>query len=157
MITGVWHGKINRQKVEVKIIQKGDSLSGTSYYYDSPSKYRRYSIKGYFDENDNSVVWWDDRLIEDKISGSNLFQKNKPVLSVADFNCPGGGIMKLDGTTYANENQDKPEGDVHLDKSGATSFNDEWNFVIDNFLVGANDPEIIDSVSRIAGNPMANK
>ena len=64
--------------------------------------------------------------------------------------------MKLDGKTYANEDEKKPEGDVHLDKSGATSFNDEWNFVIDNFLVGANDPDIIDSVSQIAGNPMAN-
>jgi hypothetical protein len=154
MITGVWHGKINKQKVEVKIIQKGDSLSGTSYYFDSPSKYRRYSIKGYFDETDNSVVWWDDRLVEDKINGSNLFQKNKPVLSVADFNCPDGGIMKLDGKTYAREDQQKPDGDVHLDKSGVSSFNDEWNFVIDNYLVGANDPEIIDSVAQIAARPV---
>jgi hypothetical protein len=156
MITGVWHGKINKQKVEVKIIQKGDSLSGTSYYYDSPLKYRRYSIKGHFDETDNSVVWWDDRLIEDKITGSNFFQKNKPVLSVADFNCPGGGIMKLDGKTYAKEDEQKPDGDVHLDKSGASSFNDEWNFVIDNYLVGTNDPKIIDSIAQIAGKPFTN-
>ncbi|MFT3676271.1 MAG: hypothetical protein QM781_10265 [Chitinophagaceae bacterium] len=35
MITGVWKGRINRQKVEVRIIQKGDSLLGTSYYYES--------------------------------------------------------------------------------------------------------------------------
>ena len=49
MITGVWNGKINKKKVELKIIQKGDSLLGTSYYYESESNYRRYSIKGYFD------------------------------------------------------------------------------------------------------------
>ncbi|HEX7905670.1 MAG TPA: hypothetical protein VF487_17480, partial [Chitinophagaceae bacterium] len=48
MITGVWKGRINKQKVEVKIIQQGDSLTGTSYYYESPDHYRRYSIKGYF-------------------------------------------------------------------------------------------------------------
>ncbi len=58
MITGVWKGKIDKKKVEVKIIQKGDSLTGTSYYYESVQQYRRYSIKGYFDENTNSVVWY---------------------------------------------------------------------------------------------------
>src|SRR5689334_444536 len=64
MITGIWQGKINRQKVEVKFIQQGDSLTGTSYYYESPSHYRRYGIKGYFDPNTNEAVWWDDHLIE---------------------------------------------------------------------------------------------
>ncbi|MFL5808357.1 MAG: hypothetical protein ACJ749_02485, partial [Flavisolibacter sp.] len=34
-VTGVWKGKIDRKNVEVKIIQKGDSLTGTSYYYES--------------------------------------------------------------------------------------------------------------------------
>src|SRR5258705_4633678 len=48
MITGVWKGKINRQKVEIKIIQNGDSLTGTSYYYESAVNYRRYSIKRYY-------------------------------------------------------------------------------------------------------------
>src|SRR5262245_54210906 len=72
MITGVWHGKIDNQKVEVKMILTGDSITGTSYYYESPSKYRRYIIKGYVDET-NSVVWWDDELIEDKTKGLNLF------------------------------------------------------------------------------------
>src|SRR4051812_39668377 len=91
-ITGVWKGKIDRRKVEVKIIQKGDSLTGTSYYYESASKYRRYSIKGYFDAADNSVVWWDDQLIEDK-----SYSLKVPLLSVADFNCPGSSTMKLDG------------------------------------------------------------
>src|ERR1700680_1872899 len=81
MITGVWHGKIDKQRVEVKIIQNGDSLSGTSYYYESAARYRRYSIKGYFDANDNNVVWWDDQLIEDKTKGLNFFGKNNPSLS----------------------------------------------------------------------------
>ncbi len=63
-ITGVWKGKMGNNKVEVKIIQKGDSLTGSSYYYSSTNNYRRYSIKGYFDADNNSVVWWDDQLIE---------------------------------------------------------------------------------------------
>src|SRR5215475_8543610 len=66
MITGTWHGRINRQKVEVKIIQKGDSLTGTSYYYESANNFRRYSIKGYFDQETNSAVWWDDELLDGK-------------------------------------------------------------------------------------------
>jgi hypothetical protein len=65
-ITGVWKGKIDRKKVELKIIQKGDSLTGTSYYYESANSYSRYSIKGYFDPNTNSAVWWDDQLLEER-------------------------------------------------------------------------------------------
>jgi hypothetical protein len=48
-ITGVWRGRINNQKVEVKIIQQGDVLTGSSYYYGTKGNYRRFSIKGYFD------------------------------------------------------------------------------------------------------------
>lgn len=70
MITGVWKGKINRQKVEVKIIQNGDSLTGTSYYYESANNYRRYSIRGYFDATTNEAVWWDDQLLEENQAGS---------------------------------------------------------------------------------------
>jgi hypothetical protein len=65
-ITGVWEGRIDRKKVEVKIILKGDSLTGTSYYYESPDHYRRYSIKGYFDIHTNEAVWWDDQLLAEK-------------------------------------------------------------------------------------------
>jgi hypothetical protein len=156
MITGTWHGRINRQKVEVKIIQEGDSLTGTSYYFDSPNNYRRYSIKGYFDKASNEVVWWDDRLIEQK---SGRYSHSAPgknaMLSRADFNCPGGGGMMLDGKSSLVENE-KPQGEVHLDKSGATNFEDEWNYVIENYTVGANDPDIIDSVSEIAFQPKIN-
>src|SRR5438045_8112298 len=90
MITGVWHGRIDRQNVEVKMIQHGDSITGTSYYYGSTKNYQRYSIKGYIDPTDNSVVWWDDQLIDDKTKGLNLSRKKSPATSKADFNCPGG-------------------------------------------------------------------
>ena len=70
-ITGVWKGKMGNSKVELKLVRKGDSLIGTSYYYDSKSNYRRYSVKGYFDDKNNDVIWWDDVLIED--NGSQSF------------------------------------------------------------------------------------
>ena len=88
MITGVWHGEINNEKVEVKMIQNGDSITGTSYYYKSGSSYRRYIIKGYFDETENRIVWWDDQLIEDKTKGSILLSHSKPGKSKADSNYP---------------------------------------------------------------------
>jgi hypothetical protein len=153
MITGTWHGKINRQKAEVKIIQNGDSLTGTSYYYESSNNYRRYSIKGYFDQRTNTTVWWDDQLIEEKTGRFSLNSPGKiPLLSQADFNCPGGSKMMLDGTVSDKETVAKTLGDVHLDKSGRTIFEDEWDFVIENYTAGANNPEIIDSIASISFN-----
>ena len=151
MITGVWKGKINKQKVEVKIIQNGDSLTGTSYYYESASNYRRYSIKGYFDQQTNSAVWWDDQLLEEKSSRFTVSTPGKmAMLSRADFNCPGGGKMMLDGKASVKEEEGKPKGDVDLDKTPQASFEDEWDYVIENYTVGTNDPDIIDSIGHIA-------
>ncbi|MBL7743422.1 MAG: hypothetical protein JNN00_08070 [Chitinophagaceae bacterium] len=153
MITGVWKGKINRQKAEIKIIQNGDSLTGTSYYYESPANYRRYSIKGYFDANTNEAVWWDDQLLEEKSGKYSLSTPGKvPLLSRADFNCPGGSKMMLDGKS-GKVYEDELKGDVRLDKTDDGSFEDEWDFVIDNYLVGANDPYIIDSISSLRTVP----
>lgn len=148
MITGVWHGKVGRQKVELKIVQKGDSLTGTSYYYQSADHYRRYSIKGFFDGPNNVAVWWDDELLEEK-SGRTVPGK-EALLSQADFDCPGGGIMKLEGEASLKNDERASRGRVQLDKTNHPSFYDEWDFVIENFTAGANDPYIIDSIGRIA-------
>ena len=149
MITGVWQGKINRQKVEVKIIQQGDSLTGTSYYYESPTHYRRYGIKGYFDPNSNEAVWWDDHLIEEKTGSSRNVAGKMALLSRADFNCPGEGKMMLDGKA-GKPDDENPKGDVHLDKIGESSFPDDWDYVINNYLIGGNDPDLIAKLSTPA-------
>lgn len=150
MITGVWHGKINKQNAEVKIIKSGDSLTGTSYYYSSFGAYRRYSIRGYFDEATNQAVWWDDQLIEEKESGLLRTPGKTPLLSRADFNCPGSGVMLLDGSSN-EKNEELKDGTLHLEKTDkGPHFRDEWDWVIDNFTSGTNDPEVIDSVSLIA-------
>ena len=151
MITGTWRGKINRQKVEVKIIQNGDSLTGTSYYYESANNYRRYSIKGYFDQQTNSAVWWDDQLLEEKSGRFSISTPGKvPMLSRADFNCPGGGKMMLDGKAGKKDEEGQIRGDVDLDKTTSAEFEDEWDFVIDNYTSGTNDPEIIDSIEHLS-------
>jgi len=155
MITGVWKGKINKKKVELKIIQKGDSLLGTSYYYESENNYRRYSIKGYFDLITNEAVWWDDQLLEEKTGKLSLNTPGKiPYLSSADFNCPGSGKMMLDGDAALKNKRESIQGPVHLEKTNETSFPDEWDFIIENYIAGANDPYYIDSVSTIASTPI---
>ena len=153
MITGVWKGKVGNglkpAKLELKLIQRGDSLFGTSYYYESPSNYRRYAVKGYFNQQTNEVIWWDDELLEAKTSRINILSPGEmPLLMEADFNCPGGGVMMLDGKAVTKEEQ-KKKGDLHLDKVENPSFKDEWDFVIENYTVGGNDPEFIDSIAAI--------
>jgi len=143
-ITGVWKGKVRSEKLELKLIKNGDSLVGTAYYFDSKNSYRRYSIRGYFDGINQDVVWWDDQLIEENgHSGSAL-------LAVADFNCPNENKLLLDGNVTLRDNKNSSRGSVHLQKADSPIFPDEWDFVIEQFTQGANDPYVIDSISRIA-------
>jgi|SRR5450432_891794 len=153
-ITGIWKGKMGNSNVELKLIRKGDSLIGTSYYYDSKSHYRRYMVKGYFDDKNNDVIWWDDVLIED--NGSRHFPGTgqQPLLAVADFNCPGEGIMKLDGNSSGKEDDKKEKKELHLVKgNGVPLFPDEWDFLIENYVYGVMHPEVVDSIEQIAFNP----
>jgi hypothetical protein len=148
-VTGVWKGRIGSARTEVKLVKKGDSILGTSYYYTASKAYRRYSVKGYFDPETNEVVWWDDALLEDNGNAG----PNNALLAVADFNCPGEDDMRLDGTTTARDNKNSPRGNVQLQKVAHAAFPDEWDFVIDNYFVGANDPYIIDSIAHLNRRP----
>lgn len=151
MITGVWQGKINKQKVEVKIVLKGDSLTGTAYYYQSPNNYRRYSIKGYFDGPNNEAVWWDEQLLDENTSRISIASPGKmELISRADFDCPGVGIMKLDGHCSSRDDEEKSKGEVHIKKVNNPLFRDEWDHVISNYTVGSNNPQYIDSIEMIA-------
>jgi hypothetical protein len=149
-ITGVWKGKMGTTRVELKLVRKGDSLIGTSYYYDSKTNYRRYSVKGYFDDRNNDVIWWDDVLIEDQ----HGHHSGGALLAVADFNCPGEGIMKLDGKSSGKDDDQKDKKELHLLKTEAAPlFPDEWDFLIENYAYGVNHPEMVDSIEQIAFNP----
>ncbi len=146
-ITGIWKGKIKSTSVELKIIKSGDSLTGSSYY-GSKNNFRRYSIKGYFDPQTNDVIWWDDELLS-----SGYSPANEPSLNVADFNCPGEDKMLLDGTSTVRDNKNISKGNIHLQKVPGTSFPDEWDWVIDNYIAGANNPYIIDSIGQLVSGP----
>ncbi|ULQ56391.1 hypothetical protein KJS94_17205 [Flavihumibacter rivuli] len=150
-LTGVWRGKVKGTQAELKLVKSGDQIVGVAYYYQNKNRYKRYSIKGHFDPNTNSVIWWDELLLEDQ--GKRGFFKLGPdpdaQLSVADFNCPGADEMYLDGTSSARDNKEKINGTIHLEKKEKPIFRDEWDFIIENYLVGANDPTLIDSISTI--------
>jgi hypothetical protein len=148
-ITGAWKGKIGSMRTELKLIKKGDSLMGTSYYYSGKNNYRRYSIKGYFDPETNSVIWWDDVLLEEIGSGAG-FSHKEPFLSVADFNCPGENKMLLEGISSDKDDMDERTGPVQMEKTAGSNFSDEWDYVLENYFVGANHPDILDSVAGIA-------
>jgi len=147
-ITGIWKGKVGSIRIDLKLVKEGDSLVGTSYYYLSSVDYCRYSVKGYFDAKTNAVVWWDDALIEKKSSG-HRGRESEPILVVANFDCPGNDLMKLDGQSSRPNDRESNQGPVHLLKSTQSQFPDEWDFVLENYLLGANDPQLIDSIARL--------
>jgi hypothetical protein len=155
-ITGVWKGKIGSTRLELKLIRKGDSIAGTSYYYTSKTSYRRYTVKGYFDNSNLDVVWWDDQLVEDKFSKRMIGPEAPPArMAVTDFNCPGEGILKLDGKTTLRDRMDGSPGALHLLKTDEHLFEDEWDYVIENYALGASEPALIDSIARIATAPVS--
>ncbi len=152
-ITGNWKGTIGNspfaKKVALKLVLKGDSIVGTSYYYTSKNNYKRYSVRGYFNANTNAVIWYDDVLIASKQPKLKIVEQGEvSYYSEANFNCPGGGVMMLDGVVKQTE-KDKTSA-LHLTKTNETIFDDEWNVVIDNWLVGGNSRVLIDSVQQIA-------
>ncbi len=157
-ITGVWRGKLSRglkhYNLELKLIRNGDSLTGTSYYYQSANHYSRFRVKGYFDRS-GDIVWWDKELIEMK--GSKISSPNSdPLRFAADFNCPGNDVMMLDGNAVKAEDDDKPM-EVHLSKMDQPLFKDEWDEVIEDFPYYASVPGQIDSIERgsVTSSPVA--
>jgi len=147
-ITAVWTGKINPEKVEVKIVLKGADLTGTTCYYESPNIYMRYGVKGYFNSHTKEAVWWDDQLIEEKGHGSPA--ANTRLLPKAYFNCPGYGRIMLGERASKMDQQLRRDREGTLDNTDWSDFADEWEFELESFTVEANDPEITDSINVIA-------
>lgn len=148
-ISGVWRGRVQKgrppfatqYKVEVKIIRYGDSLTGTSYYYGGPQHYYRYAIRGYLDAQDGSLHWWDDTLLESRSPRTSLQPVNiQPLAMQADFNCPGAGIMKLDGRAETKRSDPL---EVHLDKYEDPLFADGWDELLANWYYGGAHPDLI--------------
>ena len=72
-----------------------------------------------------------------------------PYMFAADFNCPGGDILKLDGTGERKDDpgNDKPA-EVHLNKVDRPLFSDNWDEVIENYPQYAVNPKLIREVEK---------
>ena len=58
--------------------------------------------------------------------------------------------MMLEGTASKADKLKEKAGDVDLDKIVRPVFQDEWDYVIENYTVGASDPYIIDSIGMMS-------
>jgi hypothetical protein len=159
-ITGVYHGKVVKKrfginkvfKLELKMVQKGDSLVGTSYYYSSKNHYYRYSIKGYKDLNTGTIHWWDEELLENRGPKVKVNLPNGDALICsADVNCPGSGQINFDGeaTPIKDEEANKNKYDLQAEKISGSKFKDEWDDLIENYNYGYAGLKDIDSVQKI--------
>lgn len=149
-VTGVWHGKVGSglrsTQIELKLIRQGDSLTGTSYYYNSPTQYARFRVSGYFDR-EGDIIWQDEELIE---SRGNFTKNSRPATYYfnTSFNCPGENIMKLEGSAALTGEDGKKAFPVTLNKVEYPRFPDEWDEVIADFPYYASVPGLIDSIAR---------
>jgi hypothetical protein len=136
-VSGVWHGRVDARsgilkssyRVELKLARQGDSLYGTCYYHAGRREYARFPVRGFFNPFDGTVTWWHDR-------GTGVDENGRAVPSpvgagasyVADFNCPSGEEMSLDGEltpkTGAPRGSSQP---VHFEKVPEPLFRDEWD------------------------------
>ncbi len=143
-VTGIWRGKVKVQgkrqyQLELKLIRNADSLIGSSYYFHSDKQYSRFLVKGYINR-EGEIIWWDEQLIEHK--GGAVVGGQTSLHYVADYNCPGEEIMKLDGSGEGTDTE------VHLNKIKTPLFRDEWDDVIDDYPYYVLTPGLIDSVAQ---------
>lgn len=134
-VTGSWQGRISfpgigltgNYRMELKLVRNGDSLSGVSYYYTGRNRYYRIPVKGYFNPYDGSVYWQHvDGIVEDENGRRTSTPIPQNVGFATDFNCPGEGIMKLDGEAEVTAGSGKTRNiPVHLTKTDNPEFPDK--------------------------------
>lgn len=136
-VTGSWQGRISfpgiglagNYRMELKLVRNGDSLSGVSYYYTGRNRYYRIPVKGYFNPYDGSVYWQHVKgMAQDEAGRRTDTPIPENVGFATDFNCPGEGIMKLDGEAEVTAVSGKTKNiSVHLTKTENPEFPDEYN------------------------------
>jgi len=134
-VTGVWEGRImfpqgglaRPYTVELRIERIGDSLRGVCFYHTGLRDYVKVPVRGYFNPYDGTVTWWhadgtaldaQGRLTDARIGSAVQYE--------TDFNCPGEGIMRLDGKgVTGNKVERGREFSVHLRKTDQPFFPEE--------------------------------
>lgn len=122
-LAGYWKGKVSgtqglvkRQwQLELKMVRVGDSIKGQATYSQG-NEIRTVPINGYANPANGTITWWDEQV----------GVTNQPLLSYeVDFNCPGEGIMKLEGTATDQANQSR-QWKVILDKQEDADIDESW-------------------------------
>jgi hypothetical protein len=152
-LTGVWHGKVKKngfagasEQVELKLVRQGDSLVGVAYYYQSPSRYDKVPVKGHVDPWTGTVTFWDDpERSKDRHAGM-AFE--------TDFNCPGEGVLLLDGHGGLHGDPGGDDLTVHLQKVDEPIFADGWDEVIRDPGSWAGGPGLIERNEEKANGPV---
>ena len=139
-LTGVWRGKIKKngiaggnEQVELKLVRDGDSLFGAAYYYHDPSRHQRVPVKGYVDPYTGTVKFWEEGPDGETHRGQIAFE--------TDFNCPGEGVLLLDGQGGPRQDPDRKDITAHFQKVDGPQFEDEWDLVIRDPSLRMNDGE----------------
>lgn len=138
-VTGVWEGRIlfpqgalsRPYTVELHIERTGDSLQGYCYYHTGIRDYVKVPVRGYFNPYDGTVTWWHtDGTAVDPQGRQTDARVGGPVQFETDFNCPGEGIMKLDGKGVTGNGRDRGRDfAVHLRKTDRPYIPDEQEMI----------------------------
>jgi hypothetical protein len=138
-LTGVWRGKVKKngfaggsEQVELKLVRQGDSLMGTAYYYQSASRYDQVPVKGYVDPWTGTVTFWDDPAYAKGRRQGHQFE--------TDFNCPGEGVLLLDGQASGTKDPDHKDMTAHFQKVDDPLFADDWDDLIRDHNLWAGEP-----------------
>lgn len=139
-LTGVWRGKIKKngiasgsEQVELKLVRDGDSLFGAAYYYHDPSRYERVPVRGYVDPWTGTVKFWEDGQNGEGHRGQLVFE--------TDYNCPGEGVLMLDGEAGPRSDPGKKDVTAHFQKVAGPQFEDDWDALIADPSLRMNDGE----------------
>ena len=157
-VTGIWQGRMTwlsaglpkSYQVELKLVRNIDSLRGIAYYYNTRNNYFTVPVRGYVNPYDGTVTWWQlTALARNEKGGPIRAPIPEEMQFSADYNCPGEGIMKLDGRaempTAGGKQKSFP---VHLRKTGDPVFEDDWNEVLEHPSWVVEDPQILDRLEE---------
>jgi len=158
-ITGVWRGQVQCGKgakkitstIEVKLVDVGSTIVGTVYYLGAGKNYIRYSLKGSFWGNENSIYWQDYSIINMNVKKTkDVHVFNETMKYFANYKSLDENNGKLLGYCMLDK---MPRMTFELEKVKQTLFPDEWDAVITGHYAGNDNKEVMDSIWAIASEP----
>lgn len=137
--------------IEVKLVDVGSAIVGTVYYLGAGKNYIRYSLKGSFWGNINSIYWQDYSIINMNVKKTkDVHVFNETMKYFANYKSLDDHNGKLLGYCMLDK---MPQMTFELEKVKETLFPDEWDAVITGHYAGNDNKEIMDSIWAISSEP----